>query len=118
MAWQRPSGLGTQIPEGGVVLLDKLVQQRRFGSVPGIARWIDERRRTQSPRAGGNGHGGRPGDGRGRNRLCRDVSRRNMQIGSLRAEMPARELAARGNRDAPHDEKGPGVASRASFIER
>jgi len=58
------------------------------------------------------------GDGLGRNRLCRDVSRRNMQIGSLRAEMPARELAARGNRDAPHDEKGPGVASRASFIER
>ena len=98
MAWQRPSGLGTQIPEGGVVLLDKLVQQRRFGSVPGIARWIDERRRTQSPRAGGNGHGGRPGDGRGRNRLCRDVSRRNMQIGSLRAEMPVREPAARGNR--------------------
>ena len=58
------------------------------------------------------------GDGLGRNRLCRDVSRRNMQIGSRRAEMPARELAARGNRDAPHDEKGPGVASRASFIER
>jgi hypothetical protein len=32
--------------------------------------------------------------------------------------MPASELAAHGNRDAPHDEKGPGVASRASFIER
>jgi hypothetical protein len=58
------------------------------------------------------------GDGLGRNRLCRDVSRRNMQVGSRRTEMPARELTARGNREAPHHEKGPGVASRASFIER
>jgi hypothetical protein len=51
---------GAQFTERGVVLLDDAIQQRRFRSVPDVARRIDERRRTRSPRIGAGEHRARP----------------------------------------------------------
>jgi len=99
MARQRPSGLCTQLAKAGVVLLDKLVQQRRLGPVARVTGRIEERRRTRSPRTGSDGHVGRPVDGWGRNRLRGEPPRPTTQTGSLRAEIPVGAPAARGNRD-------------------
>jgi hypothetical protein len=57
---QRPVCRGAQLTECGMVLLDELVRQRAFWSLPEIAGRIDERRRRRLPRKGGGGHGGRP----------------------------------------------------------
>jgi hypothetical protein len=59
---------------------------------PVVARQVHARQRTRSPHSGGDGRSRRPRDGRGRKSQC------------------CVRCAA--------NEKGPGVASRASFIER
>jgi hypothetical protein len=81
---QRPVGRGAQLTECGIVLLDELVQQRSFRPMPGIAARIDERRGLRLPRTGDGGHGGRSCNGRGRNRLFRQDSRRTPQICPVR----------------------------------
>ena len=70
VGWQRTAGFRPRIPESWIVLLDELVQKRRFRAVACVTRWIDERRRARSPRSGGDGHGCCPCRGRGRSRLC------------------------------------------------
>jgi hypothetical protein len=54
-----------RVSDHRATLLDELIQQRRFG-VAGVTGRIEEWRCTRSPCASGNGHGGRPCNGRGR----------------------------------------------------
>ncbi len=46
---KQPASLGAQFAKCGKVLLDELIQQRGFGSVPAIAGRIDKWRRSRSP---------------------------------------------------------------------
>lgn len=72
---QRPAGLGAQLTECGIVLLDELIVQRAFRSMPGVAGRTDEWRRTRAatdmagvPAAGwdGRGYGATTSDGLGK----------------------------------------------------
>lgn len=45
---QRSTGLDAQLPERGIVLLDELVKERRFESVPAIAGRIEKWRRIRA----------------------------------------------------------------------
>ena len=73
IASQRPAGCDAKLAKGWVVLLDKLIQQRRLGPVASIAGRIEKGRCARLPHNGSGGHRGCSGDGRGRNRLCGPV---------------------------------------------
>ena len=84
---KRSASLGTQLTKCRVVPLDELIKQRGFWSVPSVAGRVEKRRHSQSPHAGGDGRGGRPGDERGPGGLCRDRVKRTGQTWRVRSEM-------------------------------
>jgi hypothetical protein len=63
---------GTHLPKCRIVALHQLIQQRGFRAMAGVACRLEKWRRARSPRSGGDGHGRRPCNGRGRNRLSGD----------------------------------------------
>lgn len=81
-------GLGTQFAESREMLLDELVEQRRFLAVAGIARRIKERRRAAGRARAGRGHCTSPCCGRGHSRLCHEerwMTTRTQSLRSLRS---------------------------------
>jgi hypothetical protein len=73
----------------GIAMLDQLIQERRFGSMPAIVRRTDRQRRTNRACSSGGGHDERPGNGRGRNKLQREDVRPTRHIRLVRRKVLA-----------------------------
>jgi hypothetical protein len=97
IARQRPAGLGAQLAERRIRLLDEVVTAASTRAGGGHS-WADRERRARGRRARAATDMRVSGNGRGRNRLCGDAPRQATQVCTFRADIPVGAPAACGTR--------------------